>query len=131
MHREASAVLHLLGERSGREIYRGQDGNWYLTYGGGQVDPELVRSLVESGRVRRVYVGCDEGFHLGRTIDLEASVEHRKQTGYRRALIYVDGEIGRMPEAPPRRSLSGYKNYHQSYYQRVTKPKRAAAKLKG
>jgi hypothetical protein len=130
MHRNADAVLQILGEGRRREIYRGQDGNWYITYGGGQISQEIVRSLVEAGRVRRVYAGCDEGFWLGDTIDLDATQEHRRKTGERRTLIYVDGEIGRIPVDPPRPLSSGYKTYHQDYYHRVTKPKRAAAKCK-
>lgn len=77
-----------------REVYHGQAGGWWLTYGGGEVSPHAVRDLLGRGIIQSVYSDCpNEAYHVGKTLDIQATLEERKK--HRRAKdalrIYTDG----------------------------------------
>lgn len=77
-----------------REVYRGQDGGWWVTYGGGKADPHAVAYLVEQKYVASVYSSIpDEVFHIGKTLDCEATMAERKKhrRGKDAPKIYTDG----------------------------------------
>lgn len=38
-----------------RDMYKGQDGRWYVTYGGGEVDAETAREAIAKGALARKY----------------------------------------------------------------------------
>lgn len=95
MIRDAQQLLDLLthGE-SHREVYRGRDGGWFVTYGGGQVDAEAVRDLVTRGLIHSVYNNIpDQVYHVGKTLDCTATTaeraKHRRKKDAPR--IYTDG----------------------------------------
>lgn len=77
-----------------REVYRGQSGRWFVTYGGGEVACSAVEELVERELIHSVYSNCPrDGYHVGKTLDVGATNEERKKHR-RRAdapLIYTDG----------------------------------------
>ncbi len=76
-----------------REVYHGQSGGWWVTYGGGEVSADAVRELVERGFIRSVYNSCpDEAYHVGRTLDVDATMAERKKhrRGKDASKIYVD-----------------------------------------
>lgn len=73
-----------------RELYRGRNGAWYITYGAGQVPLSVVHEIVRSGAVRSVYSDCPhDSYHVGQTIDCHATRELRKKPGNRHAKIYL------------------------------------------
>lgn len=61
-----------------RELYRGQDGNWYVTYGGGKVAAAAVSELIEQEQIQRVYSSCADAYHIGPTLDCEATMAFRR-----------------------------------------------------
>lgn len=62
-----------------REVYKGRDGLWYLTKGGGPVSDWVVETLQRAGRIRDKYSDIpNECFTTGRTIDMPATLASRK-----------------------------------------------------
>lgn len=61
--RDEPSTLRALLERVGgtggelRQVYRGCDGKWYVTYGGGPFSAELVERMRRSGTLVPVYPG--------------------------------------------------------------------------
>lgn len=90
--------------------------------------PAVVRRLVDEGHVRSCYSDIpNDAYHIGKTLDTKATASYRKETGKRHARIYTDGSIDSdCVTHPPSRNA---KAYQAEYFQRVTKPKRAAKKL--
>lgn len=89
---EVTWLLSLLKEAvPHREVYRGQDGHWYVTRGGGQVSPQSVEELKRRGEIVSVYSDCPEdAYHVGRTLDVQRTLDARKRLGIKRAPhIYV------------------------------------------
>jgi hypothetical protein len=78
-----------------RQVYRGQNGGWFVTYGGGEADPASVQELVAAGHIQSVYSDCpNDGYHVGRTCDMNRTLAYRK--GRRRKewkTIYVDDPV--------------------------------------
>lgn len=74
-----------------RKLYLGQNGNWYVTYGGvGPVDRGLVRRLVDRGAVQSVYSSIpNQAYHVGKTIDCERTLEARRRHGRKAGTIYI------------------------------------------
>jgi hypothetical protein len=74
-----------------REVYRGRDGGWFVTYSGGEVSADAVRELVKARLVRSVYSNCPaDSYHVGKTVDVERTTEARRLHGKHAPLIYVD-----------------------------------------
>ena len=74
-----------------REVYRGdRTQRWFVTYGGGEADPEAVFYLVRMGKIHPVYNNTDDAFHVGPTLDLEKTMSERKRTGNKKLEIYVN-----------------------------------------
>lgn len=75
----------------GSELYRGQNGLWYLTHGGGKISEGVVRELLSAGSIRDKYSDTPNTcYTTGRTIDTAATLAFRK--GRKRKewkLIYV------------------------------------------
>lgn len=91
----ADALLHLLTNGTPhREVYLAADGRtWWVTYSGGEVDPDAVTQLVQQGAIRPVYKGANHCFHVGRTLDIERTTEARRSKRHKEALailIYED-----------------------------------------
>ena len=93
----AKALLDLLTNSDShphRHVYRGvNNGGWYVTYSGVQVDEAAVHELVFDGYIRSAYSDCpNDCYHVGRTIDIVRTIEERKK--HRRhkdaPLIYVE-----------------------------------------
>src|SRR5580704_12781445 len=62
-----------------REVYRAADGSWWVTYGGGMTTEQAVMALVNERRVCPRYNNLpQEVFHVGRTIDMDATLAFRK-----------------------------------------------------
>jgi hypothetical protein len=77
-----------------REVYKGQDGRWYVTYGGGgPISDATVRSLVERKLIQRTYATYDGSFQVGPTIDIGATQERRKREGKKAPLVYVEAPL--------------------------------------
>lgn len=74
-----------------REVYEGQDGGWYVTYGGGKTSPEAIRVLLDRKMIVKVYDEYDGSFHIGRTLDMTATKAETKKFGRRGKLVYTDG----------------------------------------
>jgi hypothetical protein len=78
-----------------RQVYRGQDGNWYVTYGGGEVSASVVGALVKRGAVVSVYSNCpNDAYHVGRTLDYERTMAARKKHGRGAPNIYIQQTPG-------------------------------------
>lgn len=78
---DGAALLTLLREGvPHREVYRGTNGRWYMTHGGGEWSAAAVQALVRSGYISPRYSNLpDEVFHVGKTIDVEATLSERKK----------------------------------------------------
>ena len=89
--RSANQLLSLLQDGR-REVYKGQDGLWWVTYGGAGPWPDFaVRELVSAGKIRPVYSDLpDACFHVGRTIDSEKTLRGREAGKGHRFVAYVD-----------------------------------------
>jgi hypothetical protein len=87
----AEMVMELLRSNDPhRELYRGKDGGWHITYQGGQVSDAVAREIIESGEVHSVYSNAPrDAYHIGRTLDVRATREARKKPGQRHAKIYL------------------------------------------
>jgi hypothetical protein len=74
-----------------RELYKTQSGEWRITYDRRPIDTLAVRRLVASGRVASVYSTHPTiGYHVGRTIDTDRTMEARKSGRISRGdLIYI------------------------------------------
>lgn len=60
------------GDGEPRSVYRGnKTDDWYITYGGGPFNGDLVRRLVEEGQLSRTYPQCADSYLLA---------ENRKRT---------------------------------------------------
>lgn len=80
---DADRLLEVLKtETPHRELYRGRDGGWYITRGGyGRVPPEAVTELLLRKAIVSVYSDCPgDAYHVGRTIDIPATIALRKKT---------------------------------------------------
>lgn len=78
-----------------REVYHGQRGGWWLTYGGGEVSPEAVHELVARGAIVSVYSNCPNGsYHVGRTLDIDRTMEARKKFGKGAPEYYLEQTSG-------------------------------------
>ena len=88
---DAAWLLGVLKGLPHREVYRGQNGGWWLTRGGGQeIHPDAVRELVRTGKIVSVYSNCpDDSYHVGRTLDIERTTAERQRRGRRDIMIYV------------------------------------------
>lgn len=90
---DANALLNLL--RNGtphRQLYRGQDGNWYVTHGGGGPWAQsAVSRLINKQLISPVYSDCpDQAYHCGPTLDLDAFMKERDRVGIKKAQrIYI------------------------------------------
>lgn len=63
-----------------REVYRGHKGGWFVSYGGGEVDADIVGKLVNQGLVKAVYSDCpNDCYHIGETVDVDKVLEERKR----------------------------------------------------
>ena len=84
-------LLRSLREIPGRHVYRvNLTQRWAITYlADAEVAGDLVASLVNSGVLRRVYLGVDDAFGLDPTIDVDATVERRRQTGRKDIIVYA------------------------------------------
>jgi hypothetical protein len=72
-----------------REVYRAQNGEWFVTYGGNQTTYDAVKQLLERGEIASVYSNCpDQAYHVGRTIDMGATMIARK-SDRRAPLVYI------------------------------------------
>lgn len=77
-----------------RHVYMAQSGGWYVNHGGGPVPFEAVQALLQQGEIARVYDDCAEAYHIGKTINMAATLEYRK--GKKRKdwrSVYTDGSI--------------------------------------
>jgi hypothetical protein len=73
-----------------REVYVSADGDWFVTYGGGEVDRHAVTDLVRSGKIVPKYSDIPNGcFYTGKTIDTERTKVMRKLRGKKHPLCYV------------------------------------------
>lgn len=73
-----------------REVYRGRDGGWWVTYSGDEADPRAVAYLVEQKYLTSVYSSIpDEVYHVGKTLDCTATLERRKREGRHAPLVYL------------------------------------------
>jgi hypothetical protein len=74
-----------------RHVYKGQDSNWYVTYSGGKTSFEAVRELLRKRLIQSVYSTPGlECYHIGPTIDCEASMAERRKVGIAKArIIYM------------------------------------------
>ena len=87
---DADKLLHLLRHGTPkREVYKGRDGRWYVTYGGGPITEATVRSLVARKLIQRTYADYADSFQVGPTIDMAATQERRKREGRKAPLVYV------------------------------------------
>lgn len=94
--RNADWLLGVLtNETPHREVYRGQNGGWWLTRGHGEVPAEAVRELVRRGAIVSVYSNCpDDAYHVGRTLDVDRTMEARKRLGKGAPEYYVQQTPG-------------------------------------
>jgi len=75
-----------------RQVYRSRENTWHFTYGSERphtIDRRLITALVGSGVLRRVYSDTGDAYWLGQTIDMDATMAKRRQTGDRRAVVYA------------------------------------------
>lgn len=88
---DEGALLHLLQTTPPhREVYRSDDGRWYVTHGGGEWSGRAVHALVLAGKVSSVYSDCpNDCYHIGRTLDTIATSEQRKRLGKKAPLIFL------------------------------------------
>lgn len=95
-HRDADWLLDILTTGvPHREVYRAQDGGWFVTYGGGEVSGDAVRALWDRGAIVSVYSNCPvDAYHVGRTIDIPRTTEARKKHGKGAALVYLQQTLG-------------------------------------
>lgn len=91
--REGDLVAALRAQVEG-QVYRIDGSNeWAITrIRGVRVAADLVKGMVAARVLRRAYSTCDDAFWLGPTIDIEATLELRKQTRNRNAgpVLYDD-----------------------------------------
>lgn len=71
-------ILKYLRSNRERQIYKGRDNHWYLSHGGGEVSTRVLNSLISDGLVRQVYSNTQDVWHLGKTMDAEATLAFRK-----------------------------------------------------
>lgn len=77
---KADDLLVLLHE--GREVYRAQDGQWFVTRGGGPFSDDTVQRLVKAGTIQSVYSNCPkDAYHIGKTWDYDRTMALRKKVG--------------------------------------------------
>lgn len=98
MSPEASSLLLMLkNTQPHRELYRERNGRrFWLTYGGGPFSDRTVMELVDAGEIVPVYSTCPtEAFHVGLTIDINATIEARKKFGQNAPLIYLAALSGK------------------------------------
>lgn len=73
-----------------REVYRAAKGGWYVTYGGGRTTAQAVDNLFKAGKIHSVYSNCPhDAYHVGRTMDIDKTLEERKRLGNNKVKIYV------------------------------------------
>lgn len=73
-----------------RQVYRGSDGSWYVTYGGGPFSRNAVDWLVRQGRIQSVYSNCPtDAYHIGKTLDYERTMEARRRLGKKAPSYFV------------------------------------------
>ncbi len=53
---------HVLAQRSGRGVYLGRDGNYYIEYSGGQVDGTAIISALAEHRIEPKWREHPEGY---------------------------------------------------------------------
>lgn len=62
-----------------RNVYRAQNGAWYVTHGGGKTTAGAVQWLVDGGRIHSVYNDLpNEVYHVGKTINTAATLAYRE-----------------------------------------------------
>ena len=84
-------LLAELRKRRDSEVYRikGTD-QWAITHRKGiRVDSDLVSGLVKARVLRPTYLGLNDSFGLGPTIDVEATIEARRRSGIRTQIVYA------------------------------------------
>jgi len=79
----AKELLAKLGENPSLHVYRSKDNRWFLTYGGGEVNPNAIKTLVARKRLFPVYSSCPEdAYHIrNETFDVERTMAYRTKTG--------------------------------------------------
>lgn len=95
-HRDADWLLDLLANgQPHREVYKGRDGGWFVTYGGGEVSATIVSELVRRGSIVSVYSNCPtDAYHVGRTIDIDRTYAARKKHGKGAPTYYLQQTPG-------------------------------------
>jgi hypothetical protein len=78
------------------DVYKGRDGNWYVTYGGGQASNQAVHTLRVKGEIEPTYPDCLDCYSLpSRAADVRhkiaargarrsAKADQRKLEGWRK-----------------------------------------------
>ncbi len=76
-----------------REVYRSQDGGWWVTHGGGETTAEAVQELIDTGQIQSVYNSCPgDAYHVGKTLDMDTTLAERKNGRLSKNIrIYTDG----------------------------------------
>lgn len=89
--KNAQALLELLSSGPhDREVYIGRDGKWYVTHGGGEWPLSAVMELRKEKHIRAVYSSLpNESFHVGKTLDTDATLKQRKLHGKHGAKVYL------------------------------------------
>ena len=97
----AERALSLLNGPRERDLYRGRDSNrWFITYGGGEVHPDVVSELLERGAIRDKYKNTpNECYWTGKTIDMDATMAARKGKRMKDGwpTVYADGTTDEEP----------------------------------
>lgn len=87
---ERDRLVKLLSDPE-RDLYQGQDGSWNVTRGGGEFSRAVVAELVAEGVIRSKYNNCpDQCYHIGKTIDIDATMAARKKLGKKAPTVYAD-----------------------------------------
>lgn len=89
---DAEELVRILRALEGRSCYRTVTGTWHYTNSGSDrrvIAPGLISHLVEAGVLRQHYTSTNDSYWLGRTIDVDASLEARRLRGKAAGLVYA------------------------------------------
>ncbi len=89
-----SEFLSIMREREDRHVYRVDGSNrWVFTNPGTarrvEVAPALIGELARLKVIRLAYLGVQDCYGLGPTVDVEASLELRRKTGNKKSVVYA------------------------------------------